>query len=132
MIYDAEPEKSQAASDERERRKKTKEGQTREKDKAWPPPIQLRLVDFANCVTGEDPLPDSAPCPPAHPEDIDRGYLRGLRTLRMYFQRILKEVNDEEYVERGGGEGTREQVGVDNTSGWSESVMDDNGGEVSV
>ncbi len=104
MIYDAEPEKSQAAIDERDRKRKTKEEQGKGKEKIWPPPIQLRLVDFANCVTGEDPLPVNASCPPAHPEDIDRGYLRGLRTLRMYFQRIYRDITEEEYAERGEGE----------------------------
>lgn len=68
------------------------------------PEIKLRIVDFANCVTAEDPLPDDVPCPPKDPEGIDRGYLRGLRSLRLYFQRIWKDIN-EEWVERGEGEG---------------------------
>jgi hypothetical protein len=56
--------------------------------------IKLKIVDFANCVTAEDPLPKGARCPPSHPDGIDRGYLRGLRSLRTYFQRIWKEVNE--------------------------------------
>ncbi|KAF1911718.1 hypothetical protein BDU57DRAFT_542826 [Ampelomyces quisqualis] len=66
--------------------------------------IKLKIVDFANCVTGEDPLPDDVPCPPQDLDGIDRGYLRGLRSLRLYFQRIWKDIN-EEWVERGEGEG---------------------------
>ena len=53
--------------------------------------INLKIVDFANCVTAEDELPESTPCPPHNPDDIDRGYLRGLRSLRMYLSRILRD-----------------------------------------
>ena len=65
--------------------------------------IKLRIVDFANCVTAEDTL-DDASCPPKDPDEVDRGYLRGLRSLRLYFQRIYHDIN-EEWVERGEGEG---------------------------
>jgi inositol-hexakisphosphate kinase len=91
--------------------------------------IKLKIVDFANCVTAEDPLPDDLPCPPENPDGIDRGYLRGLRSLRLYFQRIWNDIN-EEWVERGEGEGMARnhhhgpglgEVGA----GW----MDDAGGE---
>lgn len=93
------------------------------------PEIKLKIVDFANCVTAEDPLPDDLPCPPENPNGIDRGYLRGLRSLRLYFQRIWNDIN-EEWVERGEGEGMARnhhhgpglgEVGA----GW----MDDTGGE---
>lgn len=67
------------------------------------PEIKLRIVDFANCVTAEDTL-EGAPCPPKDPDEVDRGYLRGLRSLRLYFQRIYRDIN-EEWVERGEGEG---------------------------
>jgi len=62
--------------------------------------IKLKILDFANCVTAEDPLPEGASCPPSHPDGVDCGYLRGLRNLRMYFQRIWKEVNKREYAKR--------------------------------
>jgi hypothetical protein len=65
--------------------------------------IKIRIVDFANCVTAEDTL-EGASCPPKDPDEVDRGYLRGLRSLRMYFQRIYRDINDE-WVERGEGEG---------------------------
>ena len=93
------------------------------------PEIKLKIVDFANCVTAEDPLPEDLPCPPENPNGIDRGYLRGLRSLRLYFQRIWNDIN-EEWVERGEGEGMARnhhhgpglgEVGA----GW----MDDTGGE---
>lgn len=67
--------------------------------------IKLKIVDFANCVTAEDAFSDSVPCPPKDPEGVDRGYLRGLRSLRLYFQRIWRDINDKEWVERGEGEG---------------------------
>ncbi|KAH8425247.1 inositol polyphosphate kinase KCS1 [Aspergillus melleus] len=98
--------------------------------------VQLKIVDFANCVTGEDGIPPDTPCPPKHPDDIDRGYLRGLRTLRMYFQRIMKEVSQDEFIERGEGEAIalRSQVsGHDNPTDryWDEGVMESDPGEVS-
>ena len=58
--------------------------------------MNLKIVDFANCVTAEDELPESTPCPPHNPDDIDRGYLRGLRSLRMYLSRILRQELDRE------------------------------------
>jgi hypothetical protein len=63
--------------------------------------IKLKIVDFANCVTAEDPPPPEVPCPPHDPDDIDRGYLRGLRSLRLYFQRIWTELNESKFQERG-------------------------------
>ncbi|KAL4920534.1 hypothetical protein BDW62DRAFT_209008 [Aspergillus aurantiobrunneus] len=98
--------------------------------------VSLKIVDFANCITGEDELSPDAPCPPQHPDDIDRGYLRGLRTLRMYFQRIMKEISEDEYIERGEGEGIAlnpQSSGDHHTSDryWDENVMDQDPGEVS-
>ncbi|CAI7608025.1 unnamed protein product [Penicillium discolor] len=98
--------------------------------------VQVKIVDFANCVTGEDELPSDTPCPPHFPHDIDRGYLRGLRTLRMYFQRIMKEVSLDEFVERGEGEAialgsqpaARERPSAQY---WDEIMMETDAGEVS-
>jgi inositol-hexakisphosphate kinase len=99
--------------------------------------VKLKIVDFANCVTGEDELQPDVRCPPHHPDDIDRGYLRGLRTLRMYFQRILREVSQEDYVERGEGEaiGPGHRGGSRDSSAegfWVEAVVESDPGEVSV
>ena len=56
------------------------------------PTLDVRIVDFANSVTAEDQLPESTPCPPHDPHGIDRGYLRGLQSLRQYLNGILWEV----------------------------------------
>lgn len=98
--------------------------------------VHLKIVDFANCVTGEDELPPSARCPPQHPYDIDRGYLRGLRSLKTYFRRILKEITQDDYLERGENEaialGTRVTNHDDiSDRGWDE-MMDNDPGEVSL
>jgi inositol-hexakisphosphate 5-kinase len=143
MLYDAEPEKSQRANNEvvkgKNRGKKNDDDDDgeREKDKGkerkWPPPIELKIVDFANCVTGEDPLPPNAPCPPFHPGTVDRGYLRGLRTLKVYFQQILRDITESEYVERGDGDATgTDMVGAGGAHGGSEIMADEDEGEVSI
>lgn len=98
--------------------------------------VSIKIVDFANCVTGEDELSPETKCPPQHPDDIDRGYLRGLRTLRMYFQRIMKETSDDQYTERGEGEGILLNPEMSNDHHmsqryWDENVMDQDPGEVS-
>lgn len=66
--------------------------------------INIKIVDFANCVTAEDELPESVPCPPHDPDGIDKGYLRGLRSLRMYLQRIWKDAKRQEDLEMGKSE----------------------------
>ena len=68
--------------------------------------INIKIVDFANCVTAEDELPESVPCPPHEPDEIDKGYLRGLRSLRMYLQRIWKDAKRQEDLETGRPEGS--------------------------
>lgn len=55
--------------------------------------IDLKMVDFANSVTADDELQD-LPCPPHYPDDVDRGYLRGLRTLKTALREIFRETND--------------------------------------
>ncbi|KAK4494444.1 hypothetical protein PRZ48_014742 [Zasmidium cellare] len=100
------------------------------------PDIKLKIVDFANCVTAEEM--DHVlrkPCPPMHPHSIDWGYLRGLRSLRMYFQKIYQDLHRQRYVERGEGEGMAiDERGISNAithKGWTDSIIDDPG-EVSV
>ncbi|KAK0796717.1 inositol polyphosphate kinase kcs1 [Friedmanniomyces endolithicus] len=99
------------------------------------PDIKLKIVDFANCVTAED-LPrirSCKPCPPSHPLDVDRGYLRGLRTLRLYFQKIWEDLqSSQRFVERGEGEGmamggARGLSGATTGRGWGDSVLEDPG-----
>ena len=137
MFYDTEPEKSRDAEEA------TKNGvdiakQKKAEDKDWPPPIELKLVDFAHGIIGEDPLPEGAATPPAHLKDVDRGYLRGLRTLKLYFERILHDIKREEYVERGEGEGSItqeerrsfEKTETNGNDAQSSELLDE--GEVSV
>ncbi|KAI1171668.1 hypothetical protein F4777DRAFT_564784 [Nemania sp. FL0916] len=53
--------------------------------------IDFKMADFANSVTAGD-LAIDKPCPPNHPDEPDRGFLRGLATLRTYFLRIQNDV----------------------------------------
>ncbi|KAB2577529.1 Inositol polyphosphate kinase [Lasiodiplodia theobromae] len=100
--------------------------------------IKLKIVDFANCVTAEDELPPDVPCPPSDPDGVDKGYLRGLRTLRMYFQRIWRDMNEDKgYVERGECEGLRLGEGDLGhgmiLEGWEDGpIVDEDSGNVSV
>lgn len=67
-----------------------------DQDKKLLSTINIKVVDFANCVTAEDELPETVPCPPHDPDGIDKGYLRGLRSLRWYLQRIWRDAQVEE------------------------------------
>ncbi|EPY49947.1 inositol polyphosphate kinase [Schizosaccharomyces cryophilus OY26] len=64
--------------------------------------IDIRIVDFANCVFAEDKnMLSEATCPPQHPDSYDKGYIRGLRTLRLYFSKIYREAKGMRVAERG-------------------------------
>ncbi|KXH48274.1 inositol polyphosphate kinase [Colletotrichum nymphaeae SA-01] len=56
--------------------------------------IDFKIADFANSLTKGD-LAEGKPCPPRHPNEPDRGFLRGLRTLRKYFLKIQKDIRGE-------------------------------------
>ena len=56
-----------------------------------PREIDFKMADFANCVTAGDLSARDRPCPPRHPDEPDRGFLRGLRSLRGYFLRIQRD-----------------------------------------
>ncbi|EED13128.1 inositol hexaphosphate kinase KCS1, putative [Talaromyces stipitatus ATCC 10500] len=142
ILYDGDPAgKGQGAGESKKDSHSTdkRPRMTRRESDDWHngEDVKLKIVDFANCVTGEDELPPDVTCPPHHPGDVDRGYLRGLRSLRMYFQRILKEVGQEDVVERGEGEdlapgnriASRENPG---DAFWVEDVLESDPGEVSV
>ena len=90
ILYDAEPTSTPAPASD------TSEAAGDEQIKAKPG-IHVKIVDFANSVTAEDELTDATPCPPHHPEDVDQGYLRGLRSLRRYLRSIWKEIIGQEY-----------------------------------
>jgi inositol-hexakisphosphate kinase len=70
----------------------------------------FKVIDFANCVTAETTPLAGAASPPHRPNDIDRGYVRGLRTLRQYFRRIYREMGERE--EREGREKGKGGVAV--------------------
>lgn len=97
--------------------------------------VDLKLIDFANCVTTEDDVSGTHPCPPHDPEGIDRGYLRGLRTLRMYLLRIYQDV----YAEEQGSNGIQEVNGSlkalledEIPPNWNDSAFDEDLGNVSI
>ncbi|KAL8644839.1 MAG: hypothetical protein Q9210_007045 [Variospora velana] len=103
--------------------------------------VDLRLIDFANCVTAEDELSDTTPCPPHDPDGIDRGYLRGLRTLRMYLLRIYQDVYAEERQSSSSSAGaTGHTNGGVSTQlleeevppAWNDSAFDEDLGNVSI
>ncbi|KAI1858687.1 hypothetical protein JX265_010780 [Neoarthrinium moseri] len=56
--------------------------------------IDFKIADFANSVTPDD-LTQDKPCPPTHPDEPDRGFLRGLASLKKYFLRIQREIREE-------------------------------------
>ena len=50
----------------------------------------IKIVDFANAVI---PLPESQTyqkqqCPPAHPDLPNKGYIKGIKSLRACFRKI--------------------------------------------
>ena len=90
--------------------------------------IKVKIVDFANCVTAEDELPETVPCPPHYPDDVDRGYLRGLRSLRIYLQRIWVDARAQELKEQGK---STSQIGPF-PAAWKEEGPEDEEGNVSI
>ena len=91
--------------------------------------LRLKLVDFANCASMEDMLSSNALCPPHQPNGIDKGYLRGLRSLRLYLTRILKEAWTVEGIEP---EVIREKL-EDTSGAWrQEEYEDEDAGGVSI
>lgn len=120
---------------------------TNEKKKAGSPPrgIDFKIADFANCVTAENGSVLTKPCPPRHPGEPDRGFLRGLRSLKKYFLRIQREVMVEEGEGQGHGkkeegqlrrcdgeeEGGEKQEGEDEEEETTPVVSDPSDGEMS-
>lgn len=56
--------------------------------------IDFKIADFANSLTAGDLAEDKA-CPPQHPDEPDRGFLKGLRSLRRYFLKIQQDIRAE-------------------------------------
>lgn len=103
VLYDAEPLPSPTPPSDTSSAKDSTENGDQSKAK-WE--IELKIVDFANSVTAEDELTDATPCPPHYPDDVDQGYLRGLRSLREYLKGIWKEINGQDYDEGKDGAGS--------------------------
>ena len=96
--------------------------------------IDLKLIDFANCVTAEDELSENTACPPHDPDGVDKGYLRGLRTLRIYLLRIYQDTVVENRVT---GSIQEEIVSKDLMEEqlpptWNDSAFDEDLGNVSI
>lgn len=69
-----------------------------------PSDLIFKIIDFANCVTREETSlsREEVLAPPANPAGVDKGYLRGVRTLKMYFHQIYREVEgSNQWEERG-------------------------------
>ena len=99
--------------------------------------VAAHLAPDPSADAAAHPAMASKPCPPRHPGDIDRGYLRGLRSLRLYLQMIWQERYSLRWgVERGEGEG----MALDAARGISRATSDrawrdylpDDPGEVSI
>ncbi|KAK9779369.1 hypothetical protein SCAR479_03851 [Seiridium cardinale] len=84
--------------------------------------IDFKIADFANSVTPNDVGKDK-PCPPKYPNEPDRGFLRGLCSLKKYFLRIQKEVREELGLVSHYRQG-RCQEGVDEVGGNYDSASD--------
>lgn len=85
MFYDGEVDDDGANTDT---------STTAKQSKVRKQEIDFKIADFANCVTAENGLfaIKERACPPQHPNDPDKGFLRGLKSLRRYFIEIQKEI----------------------------------------
>lgn len=102
--------------------------------------IDFKIADFANCVTAQDVLNHPRICPPQHPADPDRGFLRGLRSLRTYFLRIQQKI-EMKVLEADSSSGSidfgdtvtgRKGKEVELGEGLSKLDLDDDEGEISL
>lgn len=59
--------------------------------------IKIHIIDFAQSVIGGDVDYQNYRIPPKHPELADMGYLKGLRSLILYFKAIFKVVSGDHY-----------------------------------
>ncbi|KAL9578219.1 MAG: hypothetical protein Q9212_005854 [Teloschistes hypoglaucus] len=126
LLYDAQPQHDSKGSPLSEGNGNTIAG--------TPSRVELKLIDFANCVTAEDRLTESTRCPPHDPEGIDRGYLRGLRTLRSYLLRIYQDVYAEQgaLAKEGGIPIEKELLEEEVPPAWNDSAFDEDLGNVSI
>lgn len=136
IIYDGEASKRNQSRSRMRRSSDSEEGMPRPETEMPEPVFLFKIIDFANCVTAETTDVSNVSCPPAYTSGVDRGYLRGLRTLRMYFRRIWKQVSREAAVKRGEGENVSIEdsalVREDSSASWSGKLSQDDAGEVST
>lgn len=85
--------------------------------------IDFKIADFANCVVKEEYSTDR-PCPPRHPDDPDRGFLKGLRSLKKYFLAIQQDL---ERREMGYAKEETQDIGVSGTSKVLDEDDEDDG-----
>lgn len=126
MFYDGEPGDADAAVIEdstTDFATDTEEAGPRPRARKNPREIDFKMADFANCVTAGD-LDKDKPCPPRHPGEPDRGFLRGLRSLRKYFLKIQRDtradmglISAQQQVMWNGGESGGELDGVGEDEG---------------
>jgi inositol-hexakisphosphate kinase len=93
--------------------------------------IDFKIADFANCITAEnEPLVvKERACPPRHPNEPDKGFLRGLKSLKTYFIDIQKEVVE---IERKRGVDVEDgKNNITNGHGLTDDPLDEDLGEVS-
>ncbi|KAL9587842.1 MAG: hypothetical protein Q9203_003340 [Teloschistes exilis] len=126
LLYDAQPQHDSKGSQLSESNGNGVAG--------TPSRVELKLIDFANCVTAEDRLTKSTRCPPHDPEGIDRGYLRGLRTLRSYLLRIYQDVYAEQraLAKEEGISVQQELLEEEVPPAWNDSAFDEDLGNVSI
>ncbi|KAG0651350.1 Inositol hexakisphosphate kinase 1 [Hyphodiscus hymeniophilus] len=113
VFYDGDPreaDESDSAATERDVKQKNE--------------VDFKIADFANSVTKEDFRSGEKPCPPRHPDQPDKGFLRGLRTLKKYFLAIQKEIQAKEM-------GKHQEEFINGHDGDEAAAMDLDGGGVS-
>ena len=135
MLYDGGSASNEPRSQKSDRSNSTIDGAEPRGDNFAKSTIDLKIVDFANCVTAEYELPDTVPCPPHDPDGVDKGYLRGLRSLKMYLRRIWAEIDRSNSVDGDEGEemstNSEGATPTSLTSIWSDG-LDEDSGNVSI
>lgn len=136
MLYDGGSVHDNPEGGNADHNNPTAEDGSRKVDRSAKSTINLKIVDFANCVTAEKEMPSSVPCPPQDPEGVDMGYLRGLRSLKTYLRRIWKDISSEEFIIAHEGEVmySSEQGAPSSPllSASSDTNLDEDAGNVSI
>ncbi|EMR11139.1 hypothetical protein PNEG_00735 [Pneumocystis murina B123] len=66
--------------------------------------IDIKIVDFSNCIIQENHFSSEIIFPPKHPNTCDYGYIKGLRTLRVYLQKIWEEASEKCFIQCHGND----------------------------